>query len=138
MKTPLRERNASRAFQLEIAGGIAQETEKLMSGDEELKRTRTKFLLHNKWITQIASIRHRIQCLRKSVRNRSLISKKVLCKRCTTKRMDGAYVWFVLAELLQKLYQFRWPGNRGASAFSNRPKTPRELHPDKRIRSCYI
>jgi hypothetical protein len=51
MKTPLREWNASRAFQLEIAGGIAQEPEKLMSGDEELKRARMKFLLHNKWIT---------------------------------------------------------------------------------------
>jgi hypothetical protein len=37
MKTPVGERDAARAFQLEIAGGIAQEPKKLVSGDEKLK-----------------------------------------------------------------------------------------------------
>jgi hypothetical protein len=51
IETPVGERKATKAFQLEIAGGVAQEPEKLVSGDQELKRTRMKFLWHHRWIT---------------------------------------------------------------------------------------
>ena len=56
-------------FQLEIAGSVAQEPKKLVSGDEELKRTRMEFTLHNEWITQMRTIRHGIRrVVAKSIR----------------------------------------------------------------------
>jgi hypothetical protein len=60
MKTPVGKTSAARAFQLEIAGGVAQETEKLVTGYKELKRSRMKLTLHDQWIAQIAPMRHRI------------------------------------------------------------------------------
>jgi hypothetical protein len=65
MKTPVGEMGLVRAFQLKIAGGIAQEPEKLVSGNEELKRARMKFLLHTQWITQLQSPRHQIPRIRR-------------------------------------------------------------------------
>jgi hypothetical protein len=43
--------NATGAIPLEIAGGVAQQPEKLVSRDVELKRTRMKNSLHKEWIT---------------------------------------------------------------------------------------
>jgi hypothetical protein len=42
---------AARGRSLEIAGGVAQETEKLVRRDVEEKRSALKFVLHKPWIT---------------------------------------------------------------------------------------